>query len=143
MAIRRLILAGVLVLFGWLAVSKLSGPTEPLESAAAQGQGPVATAELAEDIVDGRIAAQLFVAADLSYRLDIQFAPAENSSLSAATRPSVSFAMQEEHMDGIEPPLQLISNGQWRATGQLPKPGKWIVNVGVGDDFAEADFEAK
>jgi hypothetical protein len=31
----------------------------------------------------------------------------------------------------------------WRANLKLPMAGRWVVNVGFGDDFAEIEFDAK
>lgn len=142
MAIRNLTIASALLVLGLVAFGRLAGGSG--ETLTSDPAVPPSTpqAELSEDIVDGHIAAQIFVAADLNYRLDITFAPLPDSPLSTGTRPSVSFAMTDEHMDGVNPPLAFVVDGQWRAIGQLPKPGNWVVSVGLGDDFAEMQFSA-
>lgn len=144
MGTKRIAFLVTLLVFGLFAIGRLvdpgkTGTADPV--AVPANTAPAAV--IAEDIVDGRIEAQMFVAADRSYRLDVQFIPSADSPLSVATRPSVSFAMQDEHMDGIDPPLQSVSSGKWRAVGELPKAGMWVVNVGVGDDFAEAEFRVE
>ena len=58
-------------------------------------------------------------------------------------RPSVNFAMVDMHKDGIAPPLQLVAAGVWRARVKLPMAGRWVVNIGVGEDFAEVAFDAE
>lgn len=144
MRTERIVLPVVLLVLALLAVGRLVDPgtSETVGPAAAQGYTTPA-AEIAEDIVDGRIEAQMFVAADRSYRLEVQFIPSADSSLPVDTRPSASLAMQDEHMDGMDPPLRSMSSGKWQALGQLPKAGMWVVNVGVGDDFAEAEFKVE
>lgn len=144
MGTKRIAVLVALLVFGLFAIGRLAEPgnTEIPNPAPISGDA-VPAAEIAADIVDGRIDAQLFVATDRSYRLEIQFEPASDSPLSAATRPSVAFAMQDEHMDGISPPLQSVSNGKWRAVGELPKAGKWVVNVGIGEDFADTEFQVQ
>lgn len=144
MGIKRIAVLVALLVFGLFAIGRLVDPGKTeIPSPAPISGNAVPAAEIAADIVDGRIDAQLFVATDRSYRLEIQFEPASDSPLSAATRPSVSFAMQDEHMDGIAPPLQSVSNGKWRAVGELPKAGKWVVNVGIGENFAETEFQVQ
>ena len=144
MGTKRITVLVALLLFGLFAIGRLADPGKTgVPDPFPMSGDAVPSAEMAGDIVDGRIEAQMFVAADRSYRLDVQFIPSADSPLSVATRPSVSFAMQDEHMDGIDPPLQTVSSGKWRAVGELPKAGMWVVNVGVGDDFAEAEFRVE
>ena len=57
-------------------------------------------------------------------------------------RPSVNFAMVEMHMDGFDPPMQLIEVGVWRVRFKLPMAGRWVVNIGIGEEFAEVEFNA-
>jgi hypothetical protein len=81
--------------------------------------------------------------ADLDVRLEIQFTPDADAFETAAMRPDVNFAMVEMHMDGFDPPLQLVEAGAWRANLKLPMAGRWVVNVGFAEDFAEVEFDAK
>ncbi len=54
-------------------------------------------------------------------------------------RPDVNFAMVEMHMDGFDPPLQLIEAGAGGRNLKLPMAGRWVVNVGFAEDFAEVE----
>ena len=45
-------------------------------------------------------------------------------------------------MDGIDPPLQLIEVGVWRVRFKLPMAGRWVVNIGIGEEFAKVEFNA-
>ena len=46
-------------------------------------------------------------------------------------------------MDGFDPPLQLVKSDIWRANLKLPTAGRWVVNVGVSEYFAEIEFDAE
>ena len=112
-----------------------------LEEQAAAGAG--ATATLSEVLSDGRIEAQVFALGGSEVQLDIRFTPNADALEAAGMRPSVNFAMVDMHKDGIAPPLQLVAAGVWRARVKLPMAGRWVVNIGVGEDFAEVAFDAE
>ena len=103
----------------------------------------VPTAEVSEVLPDGRIDVQVYALGNRDVRLEIQFTPDADAFETAAMRPDVNFAMVEMHMDGFDPPLQLIEAGAWRANLKLPMAGRWVVNVGFAEDFAEVEFDAK
>jgi hypothetical protein len=103
----------------------------------------VPTAEVSEVLPDGRIAVQVYALGNRDVRLEIQFTPDADALESAAMRPEVNFAMVEMHMDGFDPPLQLIEAGAWRANLKLPMAGRWVVNVGFAENFAEVEFDAQ
>ncbi len=112
----------------------------------AQGEAPAAvpaaTATLSEVLSDGRIEAQVFALGNRDIQLDLKFLHAADGIETADMRPSVNFAMVQMHMDGIEPPLQPIAAGVWRVRFRLPMAGRWVVNVGMGEEFAEVEFNA-
>ena len=112
-----------------------------LEEQAAAGAG--ATATLSEVLSDGRIEAQVFALGGSEVQLDIRFTQNADALEAAGMRPSVNFAMVDMHKDGIAPPLQLVAAGVWRARVKLPMAGRWVVNIGVGEDFAEVAFDAE
>lgn len=103
----------------------------------------VPTAEVSEVLSDGRIDVQVYALGNRDVRLEIQFTPDADAIESAAMRPDVNFAMMEMHMDGFDPPLQLVEAGVWRANLKLPMAGRWIVSVGFGEDRAEVEFDAQ
>ena len=106
-------------------------------------EGTVPTVSVSETLSDGRLDVQIFSLGNRDIRLEIQFLPNADAIEMAAMRPDVNFAMVEMHMDGLDPPLQSVDSGIWRATLKLPMAGRWVVNVGFGDDFAEVEFDAK
>jgi hypothetical protein len=103
----------------------------------------VPTAEVSEVLPDGRIDVQVYALGNRDVRLEIQFTPDADAMETAAMRPDVNFAMVEMHMDGFDPPLQLVETGVWRANLKLPMAGRWVVNVGFAEDFAEVEFDAQ
>lgn len=103
----------------------------------------VPTAEVSEVLPDGRIDVQVYSLGNRDVRLEIQFTPDADAVETAAMRPDVNFAMVEMHMDGFDPPLQLVEAGAWRANLKLPMAGRWVVNVGFAEDFTEVEFDAK
>ncbi len=130
---------GVFALVGafiWATV----GTLDPRDTVADRN---VPTAEVSEVLPDGRIDVQVYALGNLDVRLEIQFTPDADAFETAAMRPDVNFAMVEMHMDGFDPPLQLIEAGAWRANLKLPMAGRWVVNVGFAEDFAEVEFDAK
>lgn len=126
----------LLVLLAMLAWGGLRGPTVPTD----QTQ-PAAT--LSEQLSEGLIEAQVYVLGDLSYRIEIQFSPDTTSNILSGMPPDVIMAMATMHMDGFDPPLELVGAGMWRTVGKLPMAGDWILNVGYGDDFAEVIFSVE
>ena len=104
---------------------------------------PSVTAEVSEAFSDGRMDVQVYALGNRDVRLEIQFTPDADAIESAAMRPDVNFAMLEMHMDGFDPPLQLVEAGVWRANLKLPMAGRWVVSVGFGEDRAEVEFDAK
>ena len=130
---------GVFALVGafiWATV----GTLDPRDTVADRN---VPTAEVSEVLPDGRIDVQVYALGNRDVRLEIQFTPDADAFETAAMRPDVNFAMVEMHMDGFDPPLQLIEAGAWRANLKLPMAGRWVVNVGFAEDFAEVEFDAK
>ncbi len=103
----------------------------------------VPTAEVSEVLPDGRIDVQVYALGNRDVRLEIQFTPDADAVETTAMRPDVNFAMVEMHMDGFDPPLQLVEAGVWRANLKLPMAGRWVVSVGFGEDRAEVEFDAQ
>jgi hypothetical protein len=114
-----------------------------LDPRATSAKGDAPTAEISEQLSDGRLDVQVFALGGRDVRLEIQFMPDADAIELAVQRPDVNFAMVEMHMDGIDSPLELVEAGVWRANLKLPMAGRWVVNVGFGDDFAEIEFDAK
>lgn len=130
---------GVFALVGAFIWTTVSMP-DPRETAADRN---VPTAEVSEVLPDGRIDVQVYALGNRDVRLEIQFTPDADAVETAAMRPDVNFAMVEMHMDGLDPPLQLVETGVWRANLTLPMAGRWVVNVGFAEDFAEVEFDAQ
>jgi len=130
---------GVLVFVGAFLWAALRPPVAMQTSA----EGAAPTASASEALSDGRLDVQIFALGDRDVRLEIQFMPDADAVEMAAMRPDVNFAMVEMHMDGFDPPLQLVESGIWRPNLKLPMAGRWVVNVGFGEDFAELEFDAK
>lgn len=103
----------------------------------------VPTAEVSEVLSDGRIDVQVYALGNRDVRLEIQFTPDADAVETAAMRPDVNFAMVKMHMDGFDPPLQLVETGVWRTNLKLPMAGRWVVNVGFAEDLAEVEFDAQ
>jgi hypothetical protein len=122
--------------FIWATVFRLD-PLEPSADATAP------TAAVSEVLSDGRIDVQVFALGNRNVRLEIQFRPDLDAAGSAGMRPDVNFAMVEMHMDGFDPPLELVEAGVWRANLRLPMTGRWIVTVGFGEERAEVEFDAR
>lgn len=98
---------------------------------------------LSEQLSDGMIEAQVYVLDNLAYRLEIQFSPNSNSNIPSTMPPEVNLSMESMHMDGFNQSLELVGNGAWQSQGVVPMAGRWIVNVGYGDEFAEMHFAAR
>lgn len=130
---------GFLVFAGAFIWTAIRPPADEQQAAAGAG----ATATLSEVLSDGRIEAQVFALGGSAVQLDIRFTPNADALEAAGMRPSVNFAMVDMHMDGIDPPLQLVEAGAWRARFKLPMAGRWVVNIGMGEDFAEVEFDAE
>jgi hypothetical protein len=133
LAVAIFTLVGVFI---WATVRTL----DPLDLDADSSQP---TAEVSEILPDGRIDVQVYALGNRDVRLEIQFAPDADAIESAAMRPDVNFAMMEMHMDGFDPPLQLVEAGVWRANLKLPMAGRWVVSVGFGEDRTEIEFDAQ
>ena len=101
------------------------------------------TATISEVLSDGRIDAQIFALAGRDIRLEIQFAAVAGAVETVDLQPTVTFAMAEMHMYGIDPPLERVEAGVWRTRFRLPMAGRWIVSVGFGEEFAEVEFDAR
>ena len=138
-AVAIAVAVGVLVFVGAFVWAALRQPAAEQTSAATGAP----TASVSEILSDGRLDVQIFALGDLDVRLEIQFMPDADVVEKAAMRPDVNFAMVEMHMDGLDPPLKLVESGIWRANLKLPMAGRWVVNVGFGEDFAEIEFDAK
>ena len=126
----------LLAFLAMLAWGGLRGPSAP--TGTADQTQPAAT--LSEQFSEGLIEAQVYVLGNLSYRIEVQFSPEANSTALSGVSPDVVMAMVTMHMDGFDPPLELVGAGAWRTVGKLPMAGDWILNVGYGDDFAEVVF---
>lgn len=105
-------------------------------------RGEEAVATVSDALSDGLIEAQIFALGDREVLLEIQFSPNADAPKTARMRPVVNFAMVDMHIDGINPPLELVAAGVWRVYLKLPRAGRWLVNIGMGEDFAEAEFDA-
>ena len=127
-------LFALLALFAW---GGLRGPT-PSAGTGDQSQ-PAAT--LSEQLSEGMIEAQIYVLGGLNYRIDIQFSAGATSTILSGMPPDVVMAMASMHMDGFDPPLEMVGPGAWQTEGKLPMAGDWILNIGYGDDFAEVIFK--
>ena len=138
-ALALVVPVGVLVFVGAFIWAALRPPASVQTSA----DGTAPTASASETLPDGRLDVQIFALGNRDVRLEIQFMPDADALEMAAMRPDVNFAMVEMHMDGFDPPLQLVEPGIWRADLKLPMAGRWTVNVGFGEDFAEVEFDAK
>lgn len=130
---------GVLMFVGTFMWAALRPPVSVQTSAA----GAAPTASVSDTLSDGRLDAQIFAIGNQDVRLEIQFSPNADAVEMAAMRPDVNFAMVGMHMDGFDPPLQLIGSGIWRANFKLPMAGRWVVNVGFGEDFVEMEFDVE
>lgn len=105
--------------------------------------GDAPTASVTEALSSGRLDVQVFALGNRDIRLEIQFMPDADAIETEGMRPDVNFAMVETHIDGLDPPLQPVASGIWRANLKLPMEGRWVVNVGLGEDFAEIEFDAR
>jgi len=128
-----------LLLFAGMFIWATIRPSAQGEAAAPVS---VATATLSEPLSDGRIEAQVFALGNKDVQLEIRFTPDADAIEAAGMRPSVNFAMVEMHMDGFDPPMQLIEVGVWRVRFKLPMAGRWVVNIGIGEEFAKVEFNA-
>lgn len=102
---------------------------------------PVAT--VSERLGEGVLEAQVYLTGNLTYRLDIQFTPNDTTTIFSGAPPSAIFDMTSMGTGSFEPPLELVGAGSWRAQGKIPMAGDWLLNVGYGDEFAEAPFVAQ
>lgn len=123
-------------MFIWAA---LRPPPTPQTSV----EGITPTASASETLSDGRLDVQVYAIGNRNVRLDIRFTPDADAADMAGMRPDVNFAMVQMHMNEVDPPLQLVATGVWRADVELPMAGRWIVNVGFSEEFAEVEFDAK
>lgn len=129
----------VVVFTGFFVWAALRGPNPPQRIA---GEGsPVKT--LSEQLSDGLIEAQVRALGNLTYEIGIQFSPEPNSVIAVGMPPDINISMETMHMDGFEPPLELVGAGAWRARGKMPMAGRWILSVGFGDEFVELTFDVK
>lgn len=142
MKTRALALFAALGVFGF-AGAFIWAALRPNMMDMAKLDGAEPTAAVSEEISEGRLDMQVYLLGDLDVRLEIQFTPNADATASAGQRPEVNLAMLEMHMDGIEPPLQLVSSGQWRAGLKVPMAGRWVVSAGFGEERAEVEFDAR
>ena len=133
LAVAILTLVGAFI---WVALRTLD-PRDPGDDR------DMPTAEISEVLSDGRIDVQVYALGNRDVRLEIQFTADADAVESAGMRPDVNFAMLEMHMDGFDPPLQLVETGVWRARLKMPMAGRWVVSVGFGEDRAEVEFDAE
>lgn len=137
--------------FAWLV---LRGPVPPEPTQTAQGRIPAdedgssavarsPVASLSETFADGTIEAEIHLGRALTYRIYLSFVRSSGSAISAGARPTLLLTMADMHMDGLEPALEIVGPGEWRASGKLPMAGRWVVSAGFGDEFAEAIVAVK
>ena len=141
MATRWIALALALALVAFVAV--VIWATLQQGSRAVTPTGDTPAALVSEALSDGQLEAQIFAVGDRNIRLEIQFTPDAGAGEALGSPPTVTFAMVDMHMDGIDPPLEPIGPGVWRARFKLPMAGRWIVSVGVGEEFGEVEFNAQ
>ena len=134
-----LIVLGVVVITGVFVWGTLRTPTH----GATPDNLVKPTASVSETLSDGRLDIQVYATGDRDIRLEIKFMPDTDAPELAGMRPDVNFAMVDEHRDGFNPPLELVEAGIWRAKFKMPRTGRWVVNVGFGEDFAEVEFDAR
>lgn len=104
----------------------------------------VPAAVTSEKFFEGQLEVQVFVLGNQKVLLEIQFEPADRSSLDLENLvPEVVFAMTSGHMDGFDPPLERLQPGVWRSTFAAPEVGRWIVSAGFGEEFAEVELDVK
>lgn len=115
----------------------------PATSDTIGSDGAAPTVSVSEVISAGLLDMQVYALGNLEVRLEIQFAAQAVAAASAGMRPDVNFAMLGMHMDGFEPPLELVGPGAWRARLKLPMAGRWVVSAGFGEDRAEVEFDAR
>lgn len=101
------------------------------------------TASISETLSDGWLEAQVYATGNGEVRLEIQFISDADALELAGMLPEVNFAMVDVHLDGFSPLLELLETGRWRTKLKLPRAGRWVVNVGFGEDFAEVEFDAR
>lgn len=130
---------GILVFVGAFIWPVLRPPSA--EQASTEGMAP--TASVSEALSDGRLDAQVFALGNRDVRLEIRFMPDAGAIEADAMRPDVYLAMVGMNMDGFDPPLQLVETGLWRSDVKLPMAGRWVVNVGFAEEFAEVEFDAE
>jgi hypothetical protein len=131
-----LVFFGLIGAFIWAAFLPPERPQTLADSDAA-------TASVSEQLSDGLLDMQVYALGGRAVRLEIQFTPNADASGAAGMRPDVNFAMLDMHMDGFDPPLQLVETGIWRASLKLPMAGRWVVSAGFGEDRAEVEFDAQ
>lgn len=129
-------IAGFVGMFVWAAFRPAVSP-----QTIAEGAAP--TASVSETLSDGRLDVQVYAIGNRNVRLDIQFKADADAAAMAGMRPDVYVAMVEMKMNEVDPPLQLVEPGVWRADVELPMAGRWVVNVGFSEEFVEVEFDAK
>lgn len=131
-----LIVFGLVGAFIWAAPRPTERVQTPIDAAAA-------TASVSEPLSDGLLDMQVYALGNRAVRLEMQFTPNAEATEVTGMRPDVNFAMLDMHMDGFDPPLQLVESGVWRASLKLPMAGRWVVSAGFGEDRAEVEFDAQ
>lgn len=134
------ILAICIVTFVGIFIWTTVWTIDPREAVSADGSP---STNITEQLSDGQLDVQVYVLGSQEVRLEIQFMPDADALETSGMRPDVSFAMTDMHMDGVAPPIELVGAGVWRAKVKLPMAGRWIVNVGFGEEFAEAEFDVR
>lgn len=135
-------IAGFVGMFVWAAF-------RPAASLQTSAEGAAPTASVSETLSDGRLDVQVYAIGNRNVRLDIRFVPDSNMANMDGMadmdglRPDVNFAMVEMHMNEVDPPLQRVEPGVWRAEVELPMAGRYIVSVGFSEEFVEVEFDAE
>lgn len=127
---------GFVGMFIWAAL-RLPAPEQ------VSAAGIVPAASVSKALSGGRIDVQVAALGNRDVRLDIRFTPDAGAAATTARRPDVTVAMVGMPMSGFGPPLQGVETGRWRADFNVPMAGRWIVNAGIGGDFAGVEFDAR
>ena len=99
--------------------------------------------QISEDLSDGRVDVTIEQVGDLTLVIDVKMAAAESAIDQLQLWPEASLAMAEMHMDGISPMFSSLGAGVWQGKAVLPMSGPWVVSIGFGEEFIEADVDVR